>query len=633
MSILIEFIEDGVLGRISASEDVPLAMWARIKAAVLQFNADAQFRGRTVIVDWRTVTAAAREFSSLQRRLGAVFEYDTAAKRQLLRFREEARAVATLRDQMHLPKDVANLPELLRERGFTKRDLTSEQLRDAKRMLQMPHGANFSVPGAGKTTVALAVHLACASPPPALLVVAPKNAFGAWDEVLTDCMNVVEPPFVRLSGSPDAIAKSLFEAGDGARLIISYDQLRTSTRQVAAFLLQHATHMILDESHRIKSGQGSQRGQAALSIAQLAVRRDILSGTPVPNGIEDLGPQLEFLWPSQGLGRRLERAARPRDVLAPYYVRTTKQELGLGPIKKYYWPVDMSPAQVALYSLVRDELLKVEAGVRANPATVDLDNARRSVMSLLQIASSPVMFANRYTGGTPDGISDDNGTIEAIFAGIYEEGDSPKIRLACQMAREAALHGQRTVIWTTFTYNVERIATLLADVGATFIHGKVDTGSANDPDTREGRIRQFHATDGKHMVLVANPAACSEGISLHRACHQAIYVDRSFNAGHFLQSIDRIHRLGLAPGIETRVHILESVAPQQFGSIDYSVRRRMVAKLRDMYAVLEDPDLQTLLLDEDSADAPLDFDIQREDIIDVLDQLRGLAPDPGEEDL
>jgi hypothetical protein len=100
-----------------------------------------------------------------------------------------------------------------------------------------------------------------------------------------------------------------------------------------------------------------------------------------------------------------------------------------------------------------------------------------------------------------------------------------------------------------------------------------------------------------------------------------------------LQSIDRIHRLGLSVDQDTHVHILESIAPQAFGSIDYSVRRRMIAKLRDMNAILEDLDLQQLMLDEDSADAPLDFDIQREDIIDVIDQLRGLAPEPGEEDL
>jgi hypothetical protein len=50
-----------------------------------------------------------------------------------------------------------------------------------------------------------------------------------------------------------------------------------------------------------------------------------------------------------------------------------------------------------------------------------------------------------------------------------------------------------------------------------------------------------------------------------------------------------------------------------------------------MNAVLEDLDLQRLMFEEESADAPLDFDIQREDIIDVIDQLRGLAPEPGEE--
>lgn len=633
MSVKIEFLDEDVLGRISATEDVPASAWTRVKGAVLQFEPNAQFTGRSVEVDWRVVTAAAPELASLRERYGLSFEYDAAAKRQLLRFRSETEAVARLRGQLHADVAQADIPQRLRELGFVKRSLTAEQLRDTARMMQMAHGANFSVPGAGKTTVALAVHLLSSTRDSSLLVVSPKNAFGAWDDVLVDCLDAVDRPFVRLGGTADAVRNQLFNAGGGARLIISYDQLRTSVRQVANYLLQHPTHVILDESHRIKAGLGSQRGQAALALAQLAARRDILSGTPVPNGIGDLGPQLEFLWPSQGFSKRVEAAPHPRDVLAPYYVRTTKQELGLEPARKHYIPVEMSSAQVALYSLVRDELLKIEAGLRANPSTVDLDSARRSVMSLLQIASSPVMFVNRYASDASTVSSIENRAIEGIFAGVYEEGDSPKLRLAAEMARTAALKGERTVIWSTFTYNVERLATLLADVGATFIHGGVDTGSPADPDTREGRIRLFHDPDEKHMVLVANPAACSEGISLHRACHSAIYVDRSFNAGHFLQSIDRIHRLGLEPGVETNVYILESVAPQAFGSIDYSVRRRMVAKLRDMYAVLEDLDLKALMLDEDNADAPLDFDIRREDIIDVIDQLRGLALEPGEEEL
>ena len=45
------------------------------------------------------------------------------------------------------------------------------------------------------------------------------------------------------------------------------------------------------------------------------------------------------------------------------------------------------------------------------------------------------------------------------------------------------------------------------------------------------------------MVFVANPAAAAESISLHEVCDHAIYIDRTYNAGQFMQSRDRIHRL------------------------------------------------------------------------------------------
>lgn len=633
MSIRIEFVPEQILGRLIATAEVSSSIWSRVKDSILAFDPEALIAGRSITTEWRAVTAAAPELAAIRNRHGVAIEYDEGARQQLLRFRQETRDVEALRNAKVGLRSREEMAHVLAERGLTRRTLTPEQWRDVGRISQMQNGANFSVPGAGKTTVALATHLLAVAPDTSLLVIAPKNAFAAWDEVLEDCLEPVGQRFVRLTGSMDTIREMLFSAGKGARLLMSYDQLRTAVRQVANYLLQHPTHVILDESHRIKAGTGSQRGQAALSIAQLAVRRDILSGTPVPNGLADLAPQLEFLWPSQGLGHRVEASARPRDVLAPFYVRTTKHELGLKPISKTYEAVPMSNAQIALYSLVKDELLKVEAGIRAKPTNIDLDNARRSVMSLLQIASNAVMFVNRSTGSDPSSFPYDNRTLEALFAAVFAEGDSPKLLRACDLARELAARDERSVIWSSFTYNVERVATLLADLGATFIHGGVDTGDRNDPATREGRIARFHDPAAKCMVLVANPAACSEGISLHRVCHNAIYIDRSFNAGHFLQSIDRIHRLGLSPDQETHVHILESIAPQAFGSIDYSVRRRMIAKLRDMNAILEDLDLQQLMFDEDNADAPLDFDIQREDIVDVIDELLGLAHEPGEEEL
>ena len=44
--------------------------------------------------------------------------------------------------------------------------------------------------------------------------------------------------------------------------------------------------------------------------------------------------------------------------------------------------------------------------------------------------------------------------------------------------------------------------------------------------------------------LVAIPQACSESISLHKACHNAVYYDMNYNTSEFLQSLDRIHRVG-----------------------------------------------------------------------------------------
>ena len=53
--------------------------------------------------------------------------------------------------------------------------------------------------------------------------------------------------------------------------------------------------------------------------------------------------------------------------------------------------------------------------------------------------------------------------------------------------------------------------------------------------------------------------------------------------------LDRIHRLGLAPGTETNVTVLISG-----GTIDEIVEQRLADKLRFMGAVLDDPSVEVL---------------------------------------
>ena len=113
--------------------------------------------------------------------------------------------------------------------------------------------------------------------------------------------------------------------------------------------------------------------------------------------------------------------------------------------------------------------------------------------------------------------------------------------------------------------------------------------------------------------MVANPAACGEGISLHTVCHHAIYLDRNYNAAQYLQSEDRIHRLGLPPEQETFVEILQ--AP---GTIDESVDRRLSHKIDKMAQVLND---EALKVEPEVVD--LDADGFNEgDLTDFLQHLR-----------
>ena len=64
---------------------------------------------------------------------------------------------------------------------------------------------------------------------------------------------------------------------------------------------------------------------------------------------------------------------------------------------------------------------------------------------------------------------------------------------------------------------VEHLAVLLTGVGAEYIHGGIGTDDDDENlESREAIIRRFNDPDSPTRVLAANPAACSEGISLLR---------------------------------------------------------------------------------------------------------------------
>ena len=127
----------------------------------------------------------------------------------------------------------AEIKARLESIGF-KRSLTINQLNNLKKISHLPGAATFSVPGAGKTTEALAFFFVNATDIDRLLVVAPKNAFSAWDEQLDACMGENYGKFVRLRGGEAAIQIAL--RTNPRFMLITYDQL-SRVKNTIVFLL------------------------------------------------------------------------------------------------------------------------------------------------------------------------------------------------------------------------------------------------------------------------------------------------------------------------------------------------------------------------------------------------------------
>lgn len=478
----------------------------------------------------------------------------------------------------------------LAEQGF-KRSITDKQERNLFKLLRHNAAATFSVPGAGKTTEALAYFKLKKKENTKLLVIAPKNAFAAWEEQVSACFPECRGSVTRLTGGQTNIRRLL--ANPSSILLVTYQQVPTVIDLLGDLLTEHSCMIFLDESHRMKRGTSGVIGKSILSLSHLPDNKLIMSGTPMPNSKGDLIPQFNFLYPEVKADE-----STVTDLIKQVFVRTTKKELNLPPPIRVHQEVALTSSQQYLYSLLRSEIA-MEA---ANLKTADRYAIRRfsrSVLKLIQLVSNPMLLSKSYSGH------------EGVLSQILLEEDSPKIEWVCNRARELALEGKKTVIWSTFVENVELIAARLSDLKAEYIHGGVEAGSDEEEDTREAKIKRFH-DDQDTFVLVANPAACSEGISLHTVCHHAIYLDRNFNAAQYLQSEDRIHRFGLSSDQKTYIEIV--TCP---GTIDDVVDSRLREKVRKMGEVLEDSDLNIDPVDLD----PETTDLESDDLKEVLQYL------------
>lgn len=332
------------------------------------------------------------------------------------------------------------------------------------------------------------------------------------------------------------------------------------------------TTVVADESTRLKGfrmRQGSARARALAAVAHTSVKRLWqLTGTPSPNGLQDLWGQLWFLDRGLRLGktysafmnrwfsRRMTgggfpiwtpRASASAEIHSAvsdicYSVRA-KDHLDIREPIEAMVPVQLPAGAAKVYrDLERDMFANLQAG-----GEVDAVSAAALTSKCLQVASGAVYDAD----------------------GAWHEVHSEKLTALDSIVTEAC--GAPLLVGYQFRHEAERIrrqfpqARMLAQ---------------GDPVEN---LRAWNA--GEVPMLLAHPASCGHGLNLQDGGNRLVLFSSGWNLEEHQQMLERIGPTRQAQAGHDRPVFVYSIVAE--GTLDVSVRQRLLTKRSVQDCLLE----------------------------------------------
>lgn len=346
--------------------------------------------------------------------------------------------------------------------------------------------------------------------------------------------------------------------------LTTFQTLQRDSEQVRIMFAQQGIRffLVIDEAHYVKQADGLWAG-AVLTIAKHAERRCVLTGTPFPRSYSDGFNLFDALWPDtptismQDRHRvfvncqqhRFEQAAQVLEhSIGPLFYRVRKSDLGLAP-QVFHPPilVPMKQCERFVYDSIVDRIRNLSRSDFFKNLDLLVKLRRGRMVRLRQCFSYTALLSTAVSEYSEQLAKDDRSLAEMIRN--YDAIETPgKLDVLVPLVRSQVASGEKVVVWSNFVRTLELLRDVLASdgTGVRLIYGAtpVEKLDLREELTREEIIAEFVNPASSTKILVANPGACAESISLHKACSQAVYYDLSYNCAQYLQSLDRIHRVG-----------------------------------------------------------------------------------------
>ena len=504
------------------------------------------------------------------------------------------------------------------------RKLKSHQIKAAYHLYSIENGANFSVPGSGKTSVVISVYEKLKSEGSCnmLFVVGPPSSFQPWqNEFFETIGRKIET--VILSGGSKTERKSEYynsKYSISELYLSTFQTFMNDYQDVIKLLKQEGvnSYLVVDEAHYMKQIGGSW-ANSLLKVARHSKYRCILTGTPMPKSYADIFNLFDFLWLDKSpindekkisinVYEKNKENEKVKEILkreiGPLFYRVRKGDLNLKPAL-FHDPIilKMNRYENTIYELVKARIYELSKSDFFENQNLLIKLWKGRMMRMRQSTSYPKLLLKSVENYDENIIEENSHLLNLIRD--YDNLEVPgKLEYLVNKVQELRKSNQKVLIWTNFVGTLELIKSQLESSGfkCESIYGKTPT-KKNGIELTEQKTRDeirdlFVDGESGIDILIANPAACAESISLHKTCFHAIYYDLSYNCAQYLQSLDRIHRVGGSELKTANYYFL-----QYENSIDQDIKSNLDKKAQKMYEIVdEDYEIYSLDMFEDVLD-------------------------------
>lgn len=287
--------------------------------------------------------------------------------------------------------------------------------------------------------------------------------------------------------------------------------------------------VVIDESSSFKNHK-SKRFKALASISGKITRLVELTGTPSPNGLEDLWAQVYLLDGGERLEKRYtqfrERYFNPGDrgqnIIYNYKPKLGSEQAILDKISDICISMK-SEDYLQLPDLIED-VIHVELDPKARKAYNDLE--RQMVLALPEeedeiSVTSAAALSNKL--------------LQLANGAVYDEGHSVHSVHDCKieafMELVESLNGKPALVFYNFQHDKDRIKAALEKTGLRVRELKTPQ---DENDWNAGQID----------ILLAHPASCAYGLNLQRGGNHVIWFGLTWNYELYSQANKRLHRQG-----------------------------------------------------------------------------------------